>query len=144
MFLPEQLDLALHAHKGHLPSLLLLLYLNSESLQLRLLLRDYFLLSALVRRKVLAQLILFVLDQSLVLQLHRELILLRLFLELLLHLLDHPLLSRDNLFDLRLGQLSLSSLLRDLLLLSAQLSTQLGDLHLHALLGLGALLLGIL
>lgn len=92
----------------------------------------------------MAQLILFVLDQSLVLQLHRKLVLLGLLLELLLHLFDHPLLGRDNLFDLRLGQLSLSSLLRDPLLLSAELSTQLGDLHLHALLGLGAFLLGLL
>ena len=92
----------------------------------------------------MAQLILFVLDQSLVLQLHRKLVLLGLLLELLLHLFDHPLLGRDNLFDLRLSQLSLSSLLRDPLLLSAELGTQLGDLHLHALLGLGAFLLGLL
>ena len=144
MLLPEQPDLALHAHEGHLPSLLLLLDLDSESLQLRLLLRDYFLLPALAGRKGLAQLILFVLDQSLVLQLHRELILLGLLLKLLLHLFDHPLLGRDNLFDLRLGQLSLSRLLRYLLLLCAELSTQLGDLRLHALLALGALLLGLL
>ena len=143
MFLPEQLDLALHAHKGHLPSLFLFLDLNSKSLQLLLLLCDNFLLSALVCCIVLAQLILFVLDQSLVLQLHRELILLGLLLELLLHLFDHPLLGRDNLFYLRLGQLSLSSLLRDFLLLGAELSTQLGDLHLHTLLNLSAFLLGL-
>ena len=79
-------------------------------------------------------------DQSLVLQLHRELVLLGLLLELLLHLFDHPLLGRDNLFDLRLGQLSLSSLLRDSLLLTTELSAQLGDLYLHRLLGLGVLL----
>lgn len=144
MFLPEQPDLALHAHKGHLPSLFLFLDLNSEGLQLYLLLCDNFLLSALVGRIGMAQLILFVLDQSLVLQLHRELVLLGLLLELLLHLFDHPLLGCDNLFDLRLGHLSLSSLLRDLILLSAELSTQLGDLHLHALFGLGAFLLGLL
>ena len=41
MFLPEQPDLALHARKRRLPSLLLLLDLYSKSLQLRLLLRDY-------------------------------------------------------------------------------------------------------
>ena len=103
--------------------------------------RDYLLLSALVGRIGLAQLILFVLDQSLILQLHRELILLGLLLELLLHLFNHPLLGRDNLFDLRLGQLGLSSLLRDFLLLTTELSAQLGDLYLHRLLSLGILLL---
>ena len=124
--------------------MLLLLDLDSESLQLCLLFRDYFLLSGLVGCISLAKLILFVLDQSLVLQLHRELILLGLLLELLLYLFDHTLLGRDNFFDLRLGQLSLSSLLRDLLLLGAELSPQLGDLHLHALFGPGAFLLGLL
>ena len=67
MFLSEQLDLSLHAHKGHLPSLFLLLDLNSEALQLLLLLCDYLLVPALVGHIRLAQLVLFVLDQSLVL-----------------------------------------------------------------------------
>ena len=98
----------------------------------------------MVRIVLLAQLILTILELRLVFKLQCKLVLLRLLLELLLHLFDHPLLGRDNLFDLRLGQLSLSSLLRDPLLLSAELGTQLGDLHLHALLGLGAFLLGLL
>ena len=67
-----------------------------------------------------------------------------LLLELLLHLFSHPFLGHDDLFDVRLSQLSLPCLLSDFLFLITELSLQLGDLRLHDSLNLHALLPSLL